>query len=112
MLRNQRASRPEAVLLVTAKVGHGCPSDIFLWTAERLRATVWSVAGGDLHFLELRQAFERSGGLQHGEVIVVEAPASITNTERTNIISRGDADVCVCVCVHLGSPYTCQNIYP
>lgn len=32
----------------------------------------------DLHLFELRQAFERSGGLQHGEVVVVETPATVT----------------------------------
>lgn len=37
----------------------------------------------DLHFLELRQALEGSGGLQHGEVVVVETPAT-TVTESRN----------------------------
>lgn len=37
---------------------------------------------GHLHFLELQQAFERTGGLQHREVIVVEAPTRRKEEEK------------------------------
>lgn len=62
--------------LVVAQVTGGKDGETktHLWTRLSCESRqCWSDAS-DLHFLELRQALERTGGLQHWEVVVVETP--------------------------------------
>lgn len=85
----------------------------FLLKMEQPFITVFVIFHGDLHFLKLWQALEGSCGLQHGEVIVVETPATIIERDHREEDGgkqhhKGKSDFGMCACFVL-SAHPCSR---